>query len=95
MAEREEKMLFAISPDTEGGAPMLLIGIPRAAYEYIKDGKTSTFDLTKVGLPVKLVLYGAETHDAAKEMIKEYVSNRGQGLLDRSDEDFSVKVDDK
>ncbi len=85
----EEKMVFAVSPGD--GVPVVLLGIPQGAWEYMKDGKTHTFDLTRVGIPVKLMLYGAKDHDAAMKMIETHMSDRKLPYLDARREDFSIK----
>ena len=88
----EEKVVFGVSPEGCGdGVPLVLLGIPAGAWEYMKDGKTHTFDLTKIGLPIKLVIYGAETHDAAMKMINGYMSEHNLPYLDERHKDFSIK----
>jgi len=53
--------------------------------------KTHTFDLTKAGLPVKLLMYGAKDHAAAMKMIHDFMRRRGIPYLDkRGTEDFSL-----
>lgn len=62
----EEKVVFAVSPrghvDDDDGTFDVLLGVPLAAWEYMKDGKTHIFDLTKLGLPVRILLYGGPTN---------------------------------
>jgi hypothetical protein len=87
----EEKIVFGLSPSPGGDGVMLLLGVPKGAWEYMKDGKTHHFDLSSVGVPIKLIMYGAETHDAAIKVIEEH--NRSQGIahLDERRRDFSIK----
>ena len=73
----------------EGGT-MVLLGIPAAAWDYMKDGKTHLFDLTKLGLPIQLVLFGAESHDAAMKVIEARNSRLGIAALDERRADFSI-----
>lgn len=88
----EEKVVFAVSPDGQGdGVPVVLLGIPYRAYKRMKNGNTSTFDLTKAGIPVKLVLYGAENHTAAMKMIEAHMAKTGTPMLDERRADFSIK----
>jgi hypothetical protein len=94
--ELEGKMVFGVSPEGQGdGAPVVLLGIPAAAWEYMKDGKTHTFDLTRVGIPVKLVLYGAKDHATAMEYIRGHIFEGAEPggkniLLDQRSVDFSI-----
>lgn len=43
--KNEEKMVFAVSK--VGDEPLLLLGIPASAWEYMKDGKRGRAALTK------------------------------------------------
>ena len=88
----EQKIVFAISPKGTGdGVPLLIMGVPAGAWDYMKDGKTHHFDLTKAGLPVKLVLFGAESHDAAMKVIADGAAARNEAYLDERRRDFSIK----
>jgi hypothetical protein len=92
MSRLEEKMVFGLVPTGDGdGVPWLLLGIPAAAWEHMKDGKSHTFDLTKLGLPVKILLYGAADHDAAAKIIQDVCKSGGIALLDQRRDDFSIK----
>ncbi len=51
--------------------PIVIIGIPAQAWEYMKGGKTHHFDFTGIGVPVKLIMYGAESHDAAMAVLAQ------------------------
>lgn len=84
----EEKVVFGVSPGSE---PMILLGVPKGAWDYMKDGKTHTFDLTKIGLPIKIVMYGAKDHAAAMKMIEGHLKDKGQPYLDERRRDFSIE----
>ena len=71
---------------------MVLFGIPAAAWGNLKDGKTSTFDLTKIGLPIKVVLYGAASHAAAMKMIEAHMSKENVPYIDARRDDFAIKA---
>lgn len=95
MADIKNKIVFALVPPDERGTVMLLLGVPEAAWEYMKDGKTHTFDMTALGLPLQLMLYGAKDHDAAKQVIDDYNATRGIAALDARREDFSIKTSEE
>ncbi|WP_287260120.1 hypothetical protein [Mesorhizobium sp.] len=89
---RDEKLVFAVSPAGQGdGVPILLVGVPNGAWEYMKDGKTHHFDLTKAGVPVKLLFFGAETHAAAMKVIDDAMKASGTAYLDERRTDFAIK----
>lgn len=88
----EEKMVFGVSPEGQGdGVPLVLLGIPAGAWEHMREGKTHTFDLTKIGLPIKIMLYGAADHAAAMKLIEGHLSDKGMPYVDARREDFSIK----
>lgn len=79
----KEKCIFAlgVSPD---GLPMIILGVPKAAWEYMKSGKTHTFDFVQAGLPVRVMMFGAETQEEILETINE------AGKLPQFKEDFET-----
>ena len=94
--ERDSKIVFAVSPEGTGdGVPAIILGIPTDAWKYMKDGKTHTFDMTKVGLPVKLVLYGAKDHATAMEYINQWMKATTTAYLDERHKDFSIEPKEK
>ena len=87
---RPEQVVFAVSP-REGGMDVLL-GVPTAAWEYMKDGKTHTFDLTKLGLPIRILMYGGLDQGTVRRWIDEH--NRSLGIVgtrERLNDDFSIE----
>lgn len=88
----EEQVIFCVSPEGQGdGMPVLLLGVSTAAWEYMKDGMAHTLDLTSIGLPIKLLIYGAKDHDAVMKVIEEHNAKRGIATLDERRTDFSMK----
>jgi hypothetical protein len=90
MSKTEEKILFAISIDHKDQAPIIMFAIPTAAWEYMKDGKTHTFDLSKAGLPVRVVLFGGGDSESLMKVLKEDLAKQGIRVDDRRGEDFSI-----
>jgi hypothetical protein len=89
--DRDGKIVFAVLPDGQGdGAPVVILGIPKGAWEYMKDGKTHTFDLTSIGLPIKLILFGADDHASAMKAIDGSLQAQGVPYFDKRAEDFSI-----
>ena len=85
----EEKVVFAVSPRGEGFD--VLLGVALAAWEYMKDGHTHTFDLTKLGLPIRILLYGGPDQRTVRAAIDEHNKSLGlSAVQDRTSEDFSI-----
>jgi hypothetical protein len=93
MSKPEEKVLFAISTDHKDQTPIVLFAIPTAAWEYMKDGKTHTFDLNKAGLPVRVVLFGGKDSESLLKILKQDLAKQGIRVEDRRSEDFSIEKD--
>lgn len=87
----EEKIVFALAPIRGESVPVLLLGIPAGAWDHMKDGKTHTFDLTSIGMPVKLMLYGARDHAEAMSLIEQAAEQSGVALMNKMNTDFSIK----
>lgn len=86
----EEQVVFGIAPTTDGKPPVITLGIPEGAWKYMQDGKTHTFDLTKVGLPVRIMMFGAKDHSAVMKEIEGSMKAAGVPILDERNKDFSI-----
>jgi hypothetical protein len=90
---REDKVVWGIA--NNDGKPLIVIGIPAAAWEFMKDGKTHHVDLTSAGLPVQFMMFGARDHEHAIELMKEGATAAGGETIDRRNEDFGIKPNQK
>lgn len=86
-----ESFTFCLSKDAEG-ADVLLVGMPRAARDYIADGKTNTADFAAVGLNLKVIVFGAETHQDCLDIIKQANEQNAVFTEERMEQDFSIKT---
>lgn len=86
---KEEKIVFGVSP-RESGADLLL-GISRAAWEYMQHGQTQTIDLTKLGLPFRLILWGGATQAEIRAAVEVHNAKLGLVTEDQTDRDFSIE----
>lgn len=87
--KKEEKLLFGVAPNSE--TDDLLLAVTPQCWEYMKDGKTHTLDLTPIGVPVRLIVFGCENHAAAIKVIEEHNKRLGLGTLHLPRKDFSIK----
>lgn len=59
LTDEKRRCLVAIGqPNNIGDVPTIVIGIPEAAWDYMKDGKTHHFTFVSEGIPVQLMLFG-------------------------------------
>lgn len=89
MMTPEENIVFAVSP-REGGADLIL-GISRAAWEYMRQGQTHTMDLTKLGLPIRLIVFGGADHAEIRAAIDAHNAHLGLETEDQTDRNFGIK----
>lgn len=85
----ENKVVF-LATVQENGKPIVFLGISKEAWEHMKDGKTHTFDLTKVGIPLQLVLFGGPDKSTITSDLKESAKAWGIEVYDQTDKDFSI-----
>lgn len=91
MSDDSADKIFFAKYEVDGESPTIVIGIPKAAWEHMRDGKTHHFDLTRTGVAVKLVLFGGPTGDSVMGTLTEMIGAAGKDLVDARDEDFSIK----
>ncbi len=89
MSKLDDKILFGISPP-EDGIHTILLGVPEGAWDYMKDGLTHNFDLTSLGLPVRILMYGGKDHAAVNKLLMDGMSAAGIPVLDERRTDFSI-----
>lgn len=85
----EQKIVFAAGAGEAG--PMILMGIPAGAWDYMKDGRVHHFDLGPVGIPVRLMLFGGASHDACMALLQQALARSGSAYLDLRREDFGIR----
>lgn len=85
----DEKIIFATSRG-ERGEPIIMIGIPKKAYEYMADGKTHNFNLKPIGLDLSVLLFGCEDHDQGMEMLTGAIKAKGEKIIDMRNQKFDI-----
>lgn len=90
----DEKVVFMVSV-TEDGVPLVIFGIPRPAFERMADGKTSTFDLTSVGVPVRMSCFGGESYEDCMKTLEAAAAASGTIIDKRENKDFGIHFPEK
>lgn len=92
MMDIKQKMVFAVAPTAEG--PVLMIGIPDGAWADFNSeaGKTQTMDLARIGIPLRLMVYGGGSHSDCLKVITDTCAANGITLDDRRREDFGIRT---
>ena len=86
----DEKIVFCVAQGAPGEAPTAILGIPTGAWVYMADGKTHDMDLTKIGIPVKIILFGGSSHRECMSFIERSAAAGGIVIDDQRRKDFSI-----
>jgi hypothetical protein len=88
-ASMDERCIFSLMVGPHGRT--LVIGIPRDAYERMKDGKTLHFKPHRDGPEV--VLFGCADHAAGMRFLEEAAKKQGVELKDERTKDWGIRRD--
>ena len=89
----DKRILFAAGLTSTNGAPLVLMGISRAAFDDLiamGNERAVTIDLTKVGLGLNLMVFANETPDACRARLHDVCKQAGIPLQDERHRDFSI-----
>ena len=89
--KRDEQCAFSLMPMLDHSAPIVSVGIPDAAWKRIRNGETHTIDLVKVGVPFRLMLFGAATNEAAVTILMDAAKLAGLPVYDERRRDLSIE----
>lgn len=80
----QNQVVFATNPERT----LLTLGVPEAAWEYMKDGKTHNFDLRRVGFPVGIMMFGGPSRAAILDQLSPVM--QGKRVLYDMKTDYSI-----
>ena len=87
----DESVVYGLTPG-EGNKPhRFFVGIPQAAWENLRQGRCSTYDLSGFGIPFQIVVYGGTDHASVKGVLDDHNSRAGVASLDVRNQDHSIK----
>jgi hypothetical protein len=73
----EDKVAVMLGDTADGRPPIVILGMSQAAWDYCKDGKTHTFDLTGAGVPLQLMIAGGQNREQIIEDVARGVAVSG------------------
>lgn len=79
-----------LAAEQADGKPLVVLGISKDAWEYMKDGKTHSFDLTNAGIPLQLVMFGGGDKASITRDLKESAKAWGITIHDQTDKNFRL-----
>lgn len=85
----ENQVMFAMGV-MDDNVPFLILGVSKEAWEYMKDGKTHTFDLSKAGLPLRVAMFGCADTKTARNELNNKLKSMGMGSLETPGKDFGI-----
>ncbi len=81
MLDPERTVVFAIAAQgLDFVRPTVVVGIPAAAWEHMLAGNSNSFDLTKFGVPVQIVLFGGPDRDAVVAMLRGHMGDPDEAV---------------
>ena len=86
----EETITFMVGHSPITDCPMLTLGIPKKAWLNMQDGKSIDFDLRGAGVPLQLLVYGADDHAGVMKIMEDAAKQNGIAILDERRKDFSI-----
>lgn len=81
-AAGDDEKVAVMLGDTDSGVPLIILAMGQAAWDYCKDGKTHTFDLSSAGLPVQLMIAGGPTRAGVVELVRHGIEQGGGTMVD-------------
>jgi hypothetical protein len=98
MTDRETRVLFAYAPSSTqpNGVPLVTLMMPQKAWDYMVGGLGHEFDMTKLGIPMRILIGRCQDHADGVHILE--VANGGTlkraGYNDVTDRDLSFKTSD-
>lgn len=74
---KEDQVAVMIGDSQDNQPPIVILAMGRKAWDYCADGKTHTFDLTAIGIPLRLMIAGGETREQVLADIQRGVAISG------------------
>jgi hypothetical protein len=92
MTDREDRVLFGYCPaDASGdGVPNLVFMMPEAAWAYMSTGMCHEFDMTHVGIPMRVIIGRCRDHAEGMRLLSMASDGKFKDLRD-----VDMKLDQK
>lgn len=89
-----ERIVFALLPTDDDQPPVILIGFPDEAIKKMRRGEAHNFDMTSVGIPLRMMFYSEKTHGACMKIIEDAAKKQGIIINDMRNKDLTLKPED-
>lgn len=91
MADREEQVIFGLSPPDAQGNVTLFLMMPPKSWEHMQSGLAHDFDLSKVGIPIHIVMGRCASHADGMKMLSERIKMvTNMPVVDLREVDFKI-----
>ena len=90
----EKRMVWGIIPTTDGKPPIIMLGIPQGAWNRLKHHEAQTIDMTRHKIPLRVMVYGGQSHKDCLEVIEKAARSAGIAIIDERRDDHSIKFED-
>lgn len=86
----DKHIVFGVSPTSDGKGPVITLGVTEKAWDYMRDGLTHTFDLSSIGIPIRIIIMRGADHDSIMREIEGAMKAAGVPILDERRKDFGI-----
>lgn len=86
----DQKCVFGVSQKSDKTV-VAVIQVPPGGWDYMKDGQSHTFDLTKVGIPIQIILAGCKSVADGRAVLEQANAQKGVPALHMPGTDFGIK----
>lgn len=90
----KQKVVFALGQNPNGAYQVVLL-MPPEAWDYMATGLAHEFDLTKMGVPIQIIIGRCATQDEGKAMLGAIHASQGKPTKDVSHMDVRIFEPDK
>lgn len=89
--ELRERLIFAVGADEAQQCYTLMVGITQKCWEELQNENVSkNMDLTKAGIPLKLILFACDDQEHGMRVLKDACKASNIELDDQCGKDFSL-----
>lgn len=86
----DNRLIIGVAGKDARGVATLVLGMPTAAWDYCKDGKTHTVDGTKFGMKLQVVLFGCRDYVSGAQILDPNALRQGVDKLMKSRQDLGI-----
>jgi hypothetical protein len=94
MKEEDKKVVVGLGgSDRSGDIPTIVLGMPEASWPEMEGGKTHSFDLSKIGIPVRIIMFRGKDHEDVAKTMMDAAGEAGADVFDQRHSKRDLGID--